>query len=55
MSVTDEHRMSPSKVLAKKKSEKKPDDDKDDKKGADKGTKRNALIDFIAKSKKHTA
>lgn len=43
----------PSEILRKTKAEKKgdkePDNDKDDKKG---GTKRNALIDFIAKCKK---
>lgn len=52
MSVTDEHRFSPSKILAKSKKsdgkDKESDNDKDDKKGV----KRNALIDFIAKSKK---
>jgi hypothetical protein len=52
MSVTDEHRMSPSKILAKtKKPETKEDKDGDkDKKqgGAKKG---NAMLDFIAKCK----
>lgn len=66
MSVTDEHRVSPSKILTKlKKSDdtdkdgpsqktrtnKQGDDDHDEKMPAKSG-KSNALIDFIAKAKK---
>lgn len=54
MSVTDEHRFSPSKILTKTKKtdgkDKEPDNDKDDKKsGKSKG---NAMLDFIARNKK---
>lgn len=52
MSVTDEHRISPSKILAKTKKagEKEPDNDADDKKKPN--SKGNAMLDFIAKHKK---
>lgn len=48
---------SPSQVLrkSKKAEDKKPDNDSDDKKGDEKGSKRSALIDFIAKNKKKAA
>ncbi len=50
MSVTDEHRISPSKILSKTKkpADKKDDKDSDDKKPSGKG---NAMLDFIAKHK----
>jgi len=54
MSVTDEHRISPSKILAKaKKAEaaEDKDDDKDKKHSGAAGRKSNGMLDFIAKCK----
>lgn len=55
MSVTDEHRMSPSKILSKTKKADdktaKKDGDEDDKKKAGAGRKGNAMLDYIAKCK----
>jgi len=53
MSVTDEHRMSPSKILSKTKkveAEEDKDGDKDKKQGGA-AKKGNAMLDFIAKCK----
>jgi hypothetical protein len=54
MSVTDEHRMSPSKILAKTKKAKESEDkdgDKDKKQGGADSPKSNAMLDFISKCK----
>lgn len=54
MSVTDEHRMSPSKILSKTKKPEADDDkdgDKDKKQGGKGGGKKNAMLDFIADCK----
>lgn len=54
MSVTDEHRISPSKILSKtKKAEAKEDKDggKDKKPGTADAPKSNAMLDFISKCK----
>lgn len=71
MSVTDEHRVSPNAILRKFKKPQKPtaedkkvdsDGDEDSKQGGKtqnteklSSGKRSALIDFIAKNKKHAA
>jgi hypothetical protein len=59
MSVTDEHCISPSKVLTKSKkappAEVDKDGDKDVKQGGKINKKSNALVDFISRNKKPAA